>query len=64
VVETIQHPSAGRANSFSDLYSLGNTPVNVDILAEYLQHYRDKNFLMTGFQKGFSLHYHGPRRSR
>jgi hypothetical protein len=53
VVETIQHPSAGRANSFffSDLYSLGNTPVDVDILAEYLQHYHDKNFLFTGFQR-------------
>jgi hypothetical protein len=46
-----------------DILNLAKSPVNIDSLRLYSQHY-DKNeakFLLEGFTKGFSIHYSGPR---
>lgn len=45
-------------------FVLSNSPIIIDQLAEWLQHYPFRataNELLQGFRCGFSLHYEGPR---
>ncbi|XP_061191718.1 uncharacterized protein LOC133199935 [Saccostrea echinata] len=50
--------------SNTNVYTLCNTPIKITPLQTFLETYKEKEFLINGFQFGFQLQYNGPRRPR
>lgn len=60
---TTPQPNSLDTPNNNTLWSLGSTPILIKSIAQYLQHYPDRQAaqtLNTGFKEGFKLLYAGP----